>query len=292
MTLEQLRGEIAVLKATGATKNAIAGRLIESLCQRAATADVPLSLLLLDKATAVLKRNQAANTPRVRCDHSSDNTSGDTFPADTAASGRAPNDIASSGRAISNTAPSGRALSNIASNDTAPGDIASSDLACSCDASTNAASSALANLLTDIDQRRQQAASAARHWVDGSGGGDSEDLDDSDPGGAPLQNIVNTFEGSAVGELQELTSVRLFRESLVKLSSDKLVSRIIKEAPENPGPLNPQMLVIRSLSTMRDLSPDYLNRFVAYVDTLQWLEQATLVKKSNSSRSASSKSIK
>ena len=272
MTLEQLRGEIAVLKATGATKNAIAGRLIESLCQRAATADVPLSLLLLDKATAVLKRNQAANTPRVRCDHSSDNTSGDTSPADTAASGRA--------------------LSNIASSDTAASNKAPSDLACSCDASTNAASSALANLLTDIDQRRQQAASAARHWVDGSGGGDSEDLDDSDPGGAPLQNIVNTFEGSAVGELQELTSVRLFRESLVKLSSDKLVSRIIKEAPENPGPLNPQMLVIRSLSTMRDLSPDYLNRFVAYVDTLQWLEQATLVKKSNSSRSASSKSKK
>ena len=277
MTLEQLRGEIAVLKATGATKNAIAGRLIESLCQRAATADVPLSLLLLDKATAVLKRNQAANTPRVRCDHSSDNTSGDTFPADTAASG---------------SAASGRALSNIASSDTAASNTAPSDLACSCDASTNAASSALANLLTDIDQRRQQAASAARHWVDGSGGGDSEDLDDSDPGGAPLQNIVNTFEGSAVGELQELTSVRLFRESLVKLSSDKLVSRIIKEAPENPGPLNPQMLVIRSLSTMRDLSPDYLNRFVAYVDTLQWLEQATLVKKSNSSRSASSKSKK
>ena len=277
MTLEQLRGEIAVLKATGATKNAIAGRLIESLCQRAATADVPLSLLLLDKATAVLKRNQAANTPRVRCDHSSDNTSGDTFPADTAASG---------------SAASGRALSNIASSDTAASNKAPSDLACSCDASTNAASSALANLLTDIDQRRQQAASAARHWVDGSGGGDSEDLDDSDPGGAPLQNIVNTFEGSAVGELQELTSVRLFRESLVKLSSDKLVSRIIKEAPENPGPLNPQMLVIRSLSTMRDLSPDYLNRFVAYVDTLQWLEQATLVKKSNSSRSASSKSKK
>ena len=274
MTLEQLRGEIAVLKATGATKNAIAGRLIESLCQRAATADVPLSLLLLDKATAVLKRNQAANTPRVRCDHSSDNTSGDTFPADTAASG---------------SAASGRALSNIASSDTAASNKAPSDLACSCDASTNAASSALANLLTDIDQRRQQAASAARHWVDGNGGGDSEELDDSDPGGAPLQNVVNAFEGSAVGELQELTSVRLFRESLVKLSSDKLVSRIIKEAPENPGPLNPQMLVIRSLSTMRDLSPDYLNRFVAYVDTLQWLEQATLVKKSNSSRSASSK---
>ena len=44
--------------------------------------------------------------------------------------------------------------------------------------------------------------------------------------------------------------------------------------PQNPGPLNPQMLAIKSLSTMRELSPDYLNRFVSYVDTLLWLERS------------------
>ncbi len=32
------------------------------------------------------------------------------------------------------------------------------------------------------------------------------------------------------------------------------------------------MLVLRSLGLMRDLSPDYLNRFVGYVDTLLILE--------------------
>ena len=72
----------------------------------------------------------------------------------------------------------------------------------------------------------------------------------------------------------ELKSVRHFRQSLEKISIEKLVARALKEVPEDAGPLNPQMLVIRSLTTMRELSPQYLNRFVSYMDTLLWLEQA------------------
>jgi hypothetical protein len=34
------------------------------------------------------------------------------------------------------------------------------------------------------------------------------------------------------------------------------------------------MLVLRSLGLMRDISPDYLNRFMGYVDTLLVLEAA------------------
>jgi len=153
------------------------------------------------------------------------------------------------------------------------------------------ASSALTQLLSDIDRRQQQVATAARKWDDASS--HNARVNDSiqannDRSHSQLSNDDPLLSLSNSNH-RELTSVRLFRESLVKLSSDKLVSRIIKEAPENPGPLNPQMLVIRSLSTMRDLSPDYLNRFVAYVDTLQWLEQATALKKTPASRSPSKK---
>jgi len=73
---------------------------------------------------------------------------------------------------------------------------------------------------------------------------------------------------------KELKSVRLFRESQEQLNSDKLVRRAIKEGPENPGPINPHMLAIRSLSTMQSLSPHYLKRFVSYIDTIFWLEEA------------------
>ena len=45
-------------------------------------------------------------------------------------------------------------------------------------------------------------------------------------------------------------------------------------APEDSGPLNPQMLITESLSQLRDLSPGYLSRFVTYFDTLFWLQQA------------------
>ncbi|EXI82485.1 MAG: hypothetical protein AW10_00593 [Candidatus Accumulibacter appositus] len=73
---------------------------------------------------------------------------------------------------------------------------------------------------------------------------------------------------------KELTSARQLRELLEKHGSDKRVKRAISEGPEAPGPLNPQALVIRSLETLRELSPDYLGRLVAYADTLLWLEQA------------------
>lgn len=73
----------------------------------------------------------------------------------------------------------------------------------------------------------------------------------------------------------ELKSYQFFKVSLAKHQTDTRVTRAIRERPENPGPLNSQMLAIRALSTMRNLSPGYLNRFVSYLDTLFWLESIT-----------------
>ncbi len=72
-----------------------------------------------------------------------------------------------------------------------------------------------------------------------------------------------------------LRSFHIFKETWAKLYSDKLVKNAIKERPKDPGPLNAQMLVTRSLSAMHNLSPSYLNRIVSYIDTLLWLEQAS-----------------
>ena len=76
----------------------------------------------------------------------------------------------------------------------------------------------------------------------------------------------------------------------MKLNADKLVTQSIKHAPENAGPLNPQMLVIHSLATMRDLSPHYMSRFVSYIDTLMWLEQASDAGDPAATKKASAKS--
>ena len=69
-----------------------------------------------------------------------------------------------------------------------------------------------------------------------------------------------------------------FRQQLGKISVQKQVTQAIAQAPQNAGPINSHMLVLRSLSLMRDLSPDYLNRFVGYVDTLLFLDMPQTVK--------------
>jgi len=98
-----------------------------------------------------------------------------------------------------------------------------------------------------------------------------------------MRSVAGVTTGSASGGAGgdqvhggsgELSTMGHFRESLIKRNSEKLVIRSIQEGPENPGPLNPHALMIRSLSTMRDLSPSYSNRFVSYMDTLLWLGQA------------------
>lgn len=73
----------------------------------------------------------------------------------------------------------------------------------------------------------------------------------------------------------ELPSVRRFGEVWVKIAAEQQVDRAFTRGPENAGPLNPHRLMLRSLALMRTLSPDYLRHFVAQVDSLLWLEQAS-----------------
>ena len=80
-----------------------------------------------------------------------------------------------------------------------------------------------------------------------------------------------------VDDSHELKSFKLFKDTWARLHSERVVTQAIQNRPTNPGPLNPQMLAIKSLSTMRELSPDYLNRFVSYVDTLLWLEKSEAI---------------
>ena len=73
---------------------------------------------------------------------------------------------------------------------------------------------------------------------------------------------------------RESPRVQQFRKQLRKISVQKQVSHAIAQAPQNAGPINSHILVLRALGLMRELSPDYLQRFVAYVNTLMVLENA------------------
>lgn len=102
--------------------------------------------------------------------------------------------------------------------------------------------------------------------------------------GASLSALVRQFEPAAAGHADarmmesagsrpELKAIRKFRNTWSKLSVDKQVTQALEQAPKNAGPINSHMLMLRSLTLMRDISPDYLNRFMSYADALLCLDE-------------------
>jgi hypothetical protein len=80
--------------------------------------------------------------------------------------------------------------------------------------------------------------------------------------------------GRPTGWPSENPRIQAFKKQLSQISVQKQVTQAIAQAPQNAGPINSHMLVLRSLGLMRKISPDYLNRFMAHVDTLLCLEEA------------------
>ena len=79
------------------------------------------------------------------------------------------------------------------------------------------------------------------------------------------------FSGAAPAR-PELKSAQRFRESWAVLCAEEVVDQATTEAPQNAGPLNAHRLVLHTLGLLRDLSPDYLRRFLTHTETLMWLE--------------------
>lgn len=74
------------------------------------------------------------------------------------------------------------------------------------------------------------------------------------------------------GDAGDLKALRCFRPSWARLSADLRVRAALTRLPEGAGPLNSQRLMHRSLALMREVSPEYLDHFVSYVDALLWLD--------------------
>lgn len=79
---------------------------------------------------------------------------------------------------------------------------------------------------------------------------------------------------SSVAPPAELKSARLFGETWSQLKTAQRVEEALRGAPENAGPFNPHLLVVKALSTLKGLSPAYLHHFVLRADNLLQLEQA------------------
>lgn len=90
---------------------------------------------------------------------------------------------------------------------------------------------------------------------------------------AALRDQMATDEATPRAAFPELAVLDDFRQlwSAVRVENQTRVS--LEQVPTDAGPLNSGALVHRSLTLMRELSPGYLQHFMAYVDALTWLER-------------------
>jgi hypothetical protein len=98
--------------------------------------------------------------------------------------------------------------------------------------------------------------------------------DIEDRGQAPWQAVpaVDRAEPGVVGP--PLRSVQRFGALWSRLSAERQLAEAVARGPMHAGPLNSHSLMLRVLTLMNGLSPDYLHRYLAQVDTLLWLERA------------------
>ena len=71
----------------------------------------------------------------------------------------------------------------------------------------------------------------------------------------------------------ELAALDAFRKLWSRLRTDSHLRQSLTPVPANAGPLNSGALAHRAIALMRELSPGYLQHFLAYVDDLSWIER-------------------
>lgn len=94
------------------------------------------------------------------------------------------------------------------------------------------------------------------------------------PPRGPLAALVDHLDRQAQDPGEVLKTLRYLRSTWSRLSADRRLTQSLAKVPDQAGPLNSNHLVHRSLTLMRELSPEYLHRFMAHVDVLLWMDQA------------------
>lgn len=92
------------------------------------------------------------------------------------------------------------------------------------------------------------------------------------PAPQPLAALPAQHQPQAAAPALADSLADYFRGTWARVSVDGQLRQSQAGVPDNAGPLNTAHLVHRALSLMREVSPAYLEQFLAYVDALSWLE--------------------
>jgi hypothetical protein len=63
-----------------------------------------------------------------------------------------------------------------------------------------------------------------------------------------------------------------FQQLWSRIRIDSLLRQCVDSLSEDAGPLHSSVLTYRAMMLMREISPEYLQHFIAYTDVLTWME--------------------
>ncbi|MDR5856105.1 DUF2894 domain-containing protein [Caballeronia sp. LZ062] len=103
----------------------------------------------------------------------------------------------------------------------------------------------------------------------------AERADDAHAQKGPLATLLDDMALHAATHPSHEELLEYMRGVWSKVSAERQLRESQQKVPKNAGPLNSNSLVHRSLALMREASPEYLQHFLAYVETLSWMEEMT-----------------
>lgn len=146
-----------------------------------------------------------------------------------------------------------------------------------------------AHLIAAIEERAAALDGEARRAVDARLA--ALQACDADAPGKPAGAIATTPHPGPLRELADrlarapspgraaypdLPALADFRQLWSTLRADSQLQQSVAHTHADAGPLNSTALASRAIALMRELSPEYLRPFLAYVDDLAWLEQMAI----------------
>ena len=90
-----------------------------------------------------------------------------------------------------------------------------------------------------------------------------------------LGRVPAPTSASAGAAAPPLRSVSAFKETWSRLRAEQRLRQALAGVPAQAGPLNSSHVVHRALQALHGLSPAYLDAFIAYIDTLLALDDAS-----------------
>lgn len=104
--------------------------------------------------------------------------------------------------------------------------------------------------------------------------GDGENQDDPIAGTyrSPLAVLLHTLRGDGDAP-RDLKALAPIREAQARQQMAARIQHAITHTPGDAGPLNAHRQVARALAALQDISPEYLEHLVTYLDDLMVLEK-------------------